>query len=408
MYELLNKIYKLRKYIIAGAVFFLLAFLLTHSSYRTDMSLYMENSLREFQSKSLSKVTEDNAEQEIVLKKTVGEIQETATLKPYKEFYDVDRDKENWTAVNYLSTKGIISGYPDGSFLPDKKVSRAELIKILVAAHGINPPMSRYNSCFIDVKTQWFAPYVCYAKERGWVHGYFGGGFKPLWEINRAEAAKVILLAFDVELTTSEREQYREIKRNKWYSVYSNTLRRKNLFDAGVTFKPRRALKREEAAEIIFRVLVMKEQNAERYTVYRGKTMGTSKTVQQIAASHPMEQKGFKASAPKVMQDFQILYNSKKEAIQSVRGGLNYKKDSIDFFKRNRHIGSAEYYTFSSESHPPTGDLNYTFLIVNISGKENIHVNIPIHIWKEFKKSRYGARYYENYIKGRYPLNVLR
>lgn len=36
-----------------------------------------------------------------------------------------------------------------------------------------------YENCFEDVEDEWFAPYVCYAKEKGWVTGYPDGTFKP-------------------------------------------------------------------------------------------------------------------------------------------------------------------------------------------------------------------------------------
>ena len=60
----------------------------------------------------------------------------------------------------------------------------------------VTPDPNVYNNCFEDVTTEWYAKYVCYAKEEGLVEGYSGNYFKPGDNIMRAEAVKIVSEAY--------------------------------------------------------------------------------------------------------------------------------------------------------------------------------------------------------------------
>lgn len=66
-------------------------------------------------------------------------------------------------------------------------------------------PHDGFTNCFSDVKAQWFATYVCLATKMGLVKGYDDGTFKPEKEINFAEASKIIanVMALDIASTES-------------------------------------------------------------------------------------------------------------------------------------------------------------------------------------------------------------
>jgi len=107
-------------------------------------------------------------------------------------FWDVDSGNEYYAQVTYVGNAGIFDGYDDGSFGTYNDINRAEFLKVLVEFVGVTPDSS-YSNCFTDVKTDWYAPYVCYAKEQGWVDGYPNGSFKPGDTVNKAEALKMLL-----------------------------------------------------------------------------------------------------------------------------------------------------------------------------------------------------------------------
>ena len=75
-------------------------------------------------------------------------------------FADVPENSEHYAAVEYLKSKGVINGYPDGTFQPDKNINRAETLKILLLGTGTTLESSQ-NIAFPDVDASaWFYQYV--------------------------------------------------------------------------------------------------------------------------------------------------------------------------------------------------------------------------------------------------------
>ncbi|EKD48065.1 MAG: hypothetical protein ACD_65C00134G0001, partial [uncultured bacterium] len=119
-------------------------------------------------------------------------------------FTDLPSTNEAYEAVMGLYELGIIQGYDDGTFRAGDSINRAEFLKILVEGIGITPDSGEYGDCFSDVGSDWYAPYVCYAKEQGWVSGYSDGSFKPAQEVNKVEALKMLLQVFGYDLDESD------------------------------------------------------------------------------------------------------------------------------------------------------------------------------------------------------------
>lgn len=89
--------------------------------------------------------------------------------------------------------KGLVKGYPDGTFKPDNSITRAEFITMVNAAAGYSQSAS-IN--FIDVKkADWFAGEIEKAKSAGYITGYTDGTMRPNNPISRQEAAMIILKA---------------------------------------------------------------------------------------------------------------------------------------------------------------------------------------------------------------------
>ena len=95
--------------------------------------------------------------------------------------------------IKYIGDKGIVQGYDDGTYKPDALINRAEFTKIIIGAKLNGAPMPDAGSCFKDVKDEWFAIFVCYAKDNGIIKGYDDGNFHPSNDISIAEAAKIII-----------------------------------------------------------------------------------------------------------------------------------------------------------------------------------------------------------------------
>ena len=110
-------------------------------------------------------------------------------------------------AVEYLVEKGVLQGYPDGMFRPDQPINRAEFLKIVFKGRSDMQPVGR--RCFSDVNPEeWYAPYVCAAQRRGIVQGYPNGTFKPGQSVNTAEAMKIVLNAYQATVQEGQGERW--------------------------------------------------------------------------------------------------------------------------------------------------------------------------------------------------------
>lgn len=98
----------------------------------------------------------------------------------------------HWSENQVLSwiNKGLISGYPDGSFKPDNYITRAEFITLVNRAFNFN---DESNPKFSDINSRnWYAGEVAKSVAAGYISGYQDGTFRPNKEINRLEASSII------------------------------------------------------------------------------------------------------------------------------------------------------------------------------------------------------------------------
>lgn len=173
-------------------------------------------------------------------------------------FSDVNGTTKNAEAINYLKQTGIIHGYPDDSFKPFSSLNRAELLKMVMTAIGYTPDIADYNNCFTDVKDEWFAPYVCQAKNEGWVIGFEGNTFKPGNKVTKAEGLKMLVEVFDIPLeNTSDAELlYKDTPANDWYAKYVATGSFYGLLEeTGDNYYPNKEMLRGQISENIYRTL---------------------------------------------------------------------------------------------------------------------------------------------------------
>lgn len=86
----------------------------------------------------------------------------------------------------------IVSGYPNGKFMPDKAVTRAEFVSMINSALNLNSS-SYFNTDLKDVLAgQWYYPYVTAAVTAGYAGGYSDNTFRPNNYISRQEAAVML------------------------------------------------------------------------------------------------------------------------------------------------------------------------------------------------------------------------
>ena len=138
----------------------------------------------------------------------------------YAGFSDVPSDYQYSPAIDYVKDKGIVDGYTDGTFKPDAKINRAEFTKIIIAAKFT---AEEIDSCvpvkkFPDVQnSEWYAKYICVAKNNEIIKGYPDGTFKPDNYINFAEASTIVVGTYELEFTPTDDPDH-------WYMPFVDAL----------------------------------------------------------------------------------------------------------------------------------------------------------------------------------------
>ena len=93
------------------------------------------------------------------------------------------------TAVSTLSSMGIITGYPDGTFRPNAAITRAEFAAI---AARFDTNGDKTAAKFSDIATHWAKDEISIAYNNGWITGYPDGTFGPQRDITRAETMTLV------------------------------------------------------------------------------------------------------------------------------------------------------------------------------------------------------------------------
>lgn len=114
-----------------------------------------------------------------------------------KGFTDIDG---HWAEVDIrqLVGRGMLGGYPDGTFRPDKAVSRVEFTAMLTRLMGGSSSGSDLPYRDAEKIPDWAKSSVALASGRGLVQGYQDNTFRPYAIITREEAASLIVRAYGI------------------------------------------------------------------------------------------------------------------------------------------------------------------------------------------------------------------
>lgn len=114
----------------------------------------------------------------------------SATLQ--ETFKDVTPSNPNFVFINFLNKRGLLQGFPNGTFQPAAGLTRAEAATVLVKAAGLT--IVPVKTVFKDVNPKyWAAASIAAAKNAGLLSGYPDGTFRPEAKLTRAEGIALIL-----------------------------------------------------------------------------------------------------------------------------------------------------------------------------------------------------------------------
>ena len=186
---------------------------------------------------------------------------ENNTENPKTEaFFDL---ADHWSRdyVNAMAEKGIFKGYGDGTFLPDKALTRQEMAVTVVRVLGIEEELTGVSAeSFTDNDkiAAWAKDYVYILSSRGIFAGYADGSFGPDDLITREQFALVIARISSTQLPESFALSFAD---NAKISAWAADAVREMLYSEIVTgyedntFRPNKSLTRAEACTMIYRYI---------------------------------------------------------------------------------------------------------------------------------------------------------
>lgn len=167
----------------------------------------------------------------------------------FAAFKDVPLTHPHATAITYVQSERIVNGYSDGTYRPDATINRAEFTKIVIGSivtlQQIQGCSERVDSLLTDIPAStWYADYVCTALLKGIIGGYPDNTFRATNTINTAEAAKILIKAFNLEVTSQD---------PVWYRPFMRALSTRGALPETAS-DPGHAVTRGEMAEMIYRL----------------------------------------------------------------------------------------------------------------------------------------------------------
>ncbi len=135
-------------------------------------------------------------------------------------------------AINYVVAKNLISGYPNGTFKPNESITRAEFAQMI---SGYVKNEKKTSSDFEDVKDHWAKDAIDKLYGNKNVNGYPDGSFKPNAKITRAEAVTILNSVFNRNTNKNSLNNVNTSSLNKFSDVSEGFWAYYNILDAANT-----------------------------------------------------------------------------------------------------------------------------------------------------------------------------
>ncbi|MBU0706149.1 S-layer homology domain-containing protein [Patescibacteria group bacterium] len=180
---------------------------------------------------------------------------EVITVFKNNPFSDTDINSLSGKAAAELYRRAVIGGYPDGEFKGFKPVNRAEAAKFLLLSRFGEVEDVANNGQFGDVLDgQWYTKYVVTSANKGIIKGYADGLFKPADTVNTAEFLKMLSITFDLEENLPH--SFADVSSDQWFAKYAGAAAKYKLFPERTSkLMPAQELTRAEVAVAIYQFL---------------------------------------------------------------------------------------------------------------------------------------------------------
>lgn len=169
------------------------------------------------------------------------------------------------TEIKQASEYGIITGYPDGTFKPEKNVTRAEFMVMLMNA--LKSKQVGAELPFTDTTEigAWAKTAVSQAFQSGIVRGYQDGRFRPDAYLTRAEMVKMVANALDVSTEIHDAAPFADENTiPSWAKASVAVLKERGIVKGmgANEFKPNAKTTRVEVIVLLMNMLEQTEQSS--------------------------------------------------------------------------------------------------------------------------------------------------
>lgn len=170
-------------------------------------------------------------------------------------FEDVEPTSLEGAATAFLHSRNIVHGFPDGTFRPLSPVNRAQAAKLILLSRGIEVTPRMNNGRFTDVADdQWYTSFILTAAELGIIEGYPDGSFGPERQVTTAEFLAMLTRAFG--LTADFPHAFVDVSSAEWFAPYADIAWQYRLFpERGRSLLPFSALTRKHTAIALYILL---------------------------------------------------------------------------------------------------------------------------------------------------------
>jgi hypothetical protein len=205
---------------------------------------------------------------EKVLDPGVYYVKITADTPFDKQYYGLQIDADRMVAgfrdisghwaesdIAMLAGMGLVAGSGNYRFEPDRSITRAEAVTMLVNAFDLkNGSAIRYR----DVPAKhWAYKAIASAVNAGWVKGYPDGTFRPNRPITREEMAAMLVRALNVAVRQPASPPFADVEPTRWSAGEIAALKNQHLAGGypDFRFRPEQLASRAEFAAVLLRVL---------------------------------------------------------------------------------------------------------------------------------------------------------
>ena len=170
-------------------------------------------------------------------------------------FADVNSKTSQFSYICELENKGIVRGYSDGLFHPEKPVTRGQFVSAIIKAFSIKS--TKYTiSPFTDSIEGPHKADILTLSELGIINGFRDKTFGSETEINRAQAAKIVYKTLEfknVKTDINTISTFSDIKEFDNFKVYIHTMQEYKIMtgETDQEFMPRSPLKRDQMTRVI-------------------------------------------------------------------------------------------------------------------------------------------------------------